>query len=274
MGMKEIPWDHKIFKSEAFLEDQNKFSLILQNLSSPDLELYSDEESYIFCRGNRQWPVWIWTKDNFDGEKIGEIKTGIFRYLIEGQRVKFTCKKEIYALLAESFDKICPEDYFEMGFLLCQETKKPRECDGKLDIPRSEEREILAKYWYEDCKEMEGVEPVPMERAQAAVDSLLEKGSLLILRNAEDKIVCMANYNITGEQARVSTVYTPPQERRKGYAANLIYHITNRLLADGKVPLLYTDYHYVPSNQAYKNVGYQDMGVLINFYLNNVKTVF
>ena len=42
------------------------FSLILKNLLSPDLELYSDEENYIICRGSKKWPTWIWTKDNFD----------------------------------------------------------------------------------------------------------------------------------------------------------------------------------------------------------------
>ena len=265
--MKEISGEHSIFKSEEFLKDQYKFALIFQNLPSPDLELYSDEESYIFCRGSRQWPVWIWTKDGFDKRKIGEIEEGICRYLIEGQRVKYTCKKEIYISLAErGFDKLCSEDYFEMGFLLCRKTKKPQECDGYFDIPRKEEWEILAKYYHEDCKEMEGVKPISMEQARADIDSLCEDDSLFILRNLEDKIVSMANCRITGEKAKVGMVYTPPQERCKGYAANLIYHITNRLLADGRVPLLYTDYHYLPSNRAYQNAGYEDMGVLINFY--------
>ncbi|MDE7327777.1 MAG: hypothetical protein K2N63_16115 [Lachnospiraceae bacterium] len=265
--MREISKDHSIFKSDKFLKDQYMFSLILQNLSSQDLELYSDEESYIFCRGKKQCPVWIWTKDGIDRRKIGELKEGILRYLIEGQRVKYTCKKEIYDLLAEcGSDKFSLHDYFEMGFLICRETKKPRDCDGWFDSARKEEREVLAKYRFQALMEMEGVQPVPLEQAQADVDLLLEEGSFFVLRNPEGEIVCMANWRITGEQARVTGVYTPPQNRRKAYAANLIWHITNRLLSDGRVPLLYTDYHYAPSNQAYKNAGYEDMGKLINFY--------
>jgi predicted GNAT family acetyltransferase len=55
------------------------------------------------------------------------------------------------------------------------------------------------------------------------------------------------------------------EERKKGYAANLIYLLTNDLLERGFVPLLYTDYHYIPSNKAYINAGYEDEGILINF---------
>lgn len=40
-------------------------------------------------------------------------------------------------------------------------------------------------------------------------------------------------------KSKIGMVYTPPQERRKGYAANLIDHMMNRLLADGRVSLIY-----------------------------------
>ena len=66
----------------------------------------------------------------------------------------------------------------------------------------------------------------------------------------------MVSYGVADNQARLNHVYTPPEERQKGYAANLIYLMTNELLDKGLVPLLYTDYNYIPSNKAYINVGY------------------
>ena len=41
--------------------------------------------------------------------------------------------------------------------------------------------------------------------------------------------------------------------------------MTNDLLSRNLVPLLYTDYNYIPSNKAYTNAGYEDTGILINF---------
>lgn len=264
--MKKIDAENKIFLSEAFQKDKYKFSLILKNLPSPDLELYSDEKNYIICRGAKKYPTWIWTKDNFEKDKISEIEELIKMYLTGNDKDKFTCKKEIYDLLIErKFENLNLDDYFEMGFLICNQTIKPKECDGQMAIPSETDKETLIKYWYDDSKEMNGMEPITMEQAKEDVDKFINEGNFYILKNPENKIVCMASYNLTDNQARISHVYTPSEERKKGYASNLIYLMTNEILAKGYVPLLYTDYNYIPSNKAYINVGYEDAGILINF---------
>ena len=71
---KAIKPDNAIFKTQEFQKDKYKFHVILKNLPSPELEIYSDEESYIVCRGSKKWPTWIWASDNFDKSKIGEIE--------------------------------------------------------------------------------------------------------------------------------------------------------------------------------------------------------
>lgn len=71
--------------------------------------------------------------------------------------------------------------------------------------------------------------------------------------------------------ARVAGVYTKDDQRGKGYAANLIYELTNKLLLDNYHVSLYTNYNYIPSNKAYKNVGYVDKDVLINFSCSKEK---
>lgn len=270
--MKKIDADNKIFLSDDFQKDKYKFNLILQNLPSPDLELYSDEKNYIICRGSKKWPTWIWTKDNFDKTKVSEIESLIKMYLTGNDKDKFTCKKELYELLLErNFESINLDDYFEMGFLICKETIKPKECDAKLSIVTDADKETLVKYWYEDNQEMNGVNPISIEQVEEDVEKFLKSDKFYVLRNSKKKIVCMASYSLTNNQAKISHVYTPLEERKKGYAANLIYLITNDILAKGYTPLLYTDYNYIPSNKAYINVGYKDTGILINFSCSKEK---
>lgn len=269
---KVIEPDNKIFQSNEFQKDKYKFNLILQNLPSPDLELYSDEENYIICRGSKKWPTWIWTKDNFDKATITEIEELIIKYLTDNERDKFTCKKELYDMLVErDFYNLNKEDYFEMGFLICHKTIKPKSCDGVLSKPTEEDRNTLEKYWHDDSMEMNGVDPITMEQAKQDVDKFLKDDYFYLLRNPQNKIVCMANYSITDNQAKISHVYTPMEERKKAYAANLIYFMTNDLLSKGLIPLLYTDYNYIPSNKAYINAGYEDTGILINFSCSKEK---
>ena len=272
--MKRVDKNSSVFKLSEFVQDQYKFNIILKNLDSPTLELYSDEENYVICRGSKKWPTWIWTKDNFNINKMDEIEELIRLYLTDEEKTKFTCKKELYYLLVErGFEELNLEDYFEMGFLICRETKKPKMCDGVLDIPNQSDKDVLVKYWYDDSHEMNGVEPITLEQAKSDVEDFIKSGTFYVLRNNDNKIVCMAGYGMTGNQAKLSHVYTPIEERGKGYAANLIYHMTNDLLEKGFVPLLYTDYNYIPSNKAYINAGYEDTGILINFSCSKEKRI-
>ena len=264
--MKQINSNNKIFLDKEFQKDKYKFNLILRSLSSSELEVYSDEENYIICRGAKNLPTWIWTKDNFDKNKIDEIEKLIKIYLTNKDKDKFTCKKELYDLLiSRNFKKINKDDYFEMGFLICNKTLKPKECDGTISCPTEEDKEILTKYWYDDSQEMNGAEPISIEQAKEDVEEFLKSDKFYLLRNENGKIVCMASYSLTVNQAKISHAYKPVEERKKGYAANLIYLITNKLLENGYIPLLYTDYNYIASNKAYINAGYENKGILINF---------
>lgn len=271
--MKLINPDNKIFSSYEFQKDKYKFYLISLNLKSESVMLYSDEENYVICRGAVGLPTWIWTKDNFDISKLDEIKTAMNLYLTDANKDKFTCKKELYDLLVNTgYDYLNSADYFEMGTLFCRETKQPKKCDGYITTPTLEEKSILVKYWYDDSQEMNGVSPISMEQAEVDIQKMLDSNKFYIWKNSADKIVCMANYSEVDGQAKLSHVYTPIDERGKGYAANLIYSMTNDLLQQGLVPLLYTDYNYIPSNKAYINAGYEDTGILINFSCSKEKT--
>lgn len=270
--MKPITSNNKIFLSDEFQKDKYKFYIISLNLKSESVMLYSDEENYVICRGAEGLPTWVWTKDGFDVSKLEEITTVMNLYLTDADKDKFTCKKELYELLVNTgYDKLNTDDYFEMGTLFCRETKLPRKCDGYITVPTQDEKTILVKYWYDDCQEMNGVTPISMEQAEEDVQRMIESQKFYVWKNENDKIVCMANYSVVDDQAKINHVYTPVEERAKGYAANLIYAVTNNLLNQGLVPLLYTDYNYVPSNRAYIDAGYEDTGILINFSCSKEK---
>ena len=270
--IKKINQNNKIFQSEAYLKDRTKFHVIAKNFASPDLLLYSDEETYIVCRGKIGWPTWIWTIDNFPNEKLEELKEVLEFYLTDTEKDKFTCKKELYQqLLKSGFDKLNTEDYFEMGSLYCKNVKKPKDCDGAMSKPLDSEKELLTKYWYEDSIEMEGVDSISLEQARADIEAMFDSGNLFIWRNPDNKIVSMVYYKTIGQEACLNHVYTPKEERGKGYAANLIYSLTKELLNKGLIPLLYTDYNYPASNKAYINAGYEETGILINFSCSKEK---
>lgn len=260
--MKIINKSNDIFKSKEFICDKYMFNIIYRNLNSPTLKLYSDEVNYIFCQGATHLPTWIWTKDGFDKSVVEELLCLIKENLSCEGCNKFTCKRELYDLLK---DKINTDNYFEMGFLLCEKVIKPKECNAKFYLAREDDKNTLIQHCLDSHNEMNGVDKLSLEEAVNDIERLLKDEHLYVLKNNMGKIVSMAAYSIIDNQAKITHVYTPKEERNKGYAANVIYYLTKYLLEKGYVVLLYSDYRYSPSNKAYINVGYEDRGILINF---------
>lgn len=262
--IKKIKPDNKIFDSYEFQKDKYEFFIILQNLKSETLELYSDEENYILCRGDVKWPTWIWTKDNFNSSLLKEIEEAIdlYRLVVD---TRFTCKKELYNLLKKDNYKFLGDYYFEMGYLVCNQTVKPKTTDGKCVLATEDDKDILINFIYNESREISDIKELSLEEAKDNVEKKLNMGTYYIWKNNKEEIVAQASYKILAGNAKITGVYTLPEERGKGYAANLIYNLTSKVLEEGNHVSLYTDYNYIPSNKAYKNVGYVTEDILINF---------
>lgn len=263
--IKKIDGENLIFKTDEFIRDKYKFYIALKILSDKSSIIYSNEKDYVIMQSDSNRPIWIWTKNDIESTMINEIVEAINLYYKHDSKI--TCKKEFYDLLLKyNNDLIDADKYFEMGTLYCSKTTQPKTCDGYMEIATIKDLDVIADYWYRDNLETEDMS-MNIERAKADAKEMIESGTTYILKNKDNKIVCMASYNQILDVAKINHVYTPTEERRKGYCANLIYELSNMLLSKGITPMLYTDYNYIPSNRSYMNAGYVKDGVLVSFYL-------
>jgi predicted GNAT family acetyltransferase len=70
--------------------------------------------------------------------------------------------------------------------------------------------------------------------------------------------VSLTGYSVFGTGARIGPVYTPPSRRGRGYASNLVAHVSaERLAAGAAACFLYTDLANATSNRIYTDVGYR-----------------
>lgn len=252
--------ENTLKKIESYEKDKDKFYLL--NLISETVGklLSSDNATYIIGRSRVGLPTWIWTLDDIEKVNLESLENDLKKYIEESEN-KITCKKELYDKLKERYET---SDYFEMGFLLCKKLKDVTLSNGFLDKPNYGDKVTLAKYWQANCKEMYQ-EEFPFEKALEEAEHFLDLGTFYVWRNAQGRAVSMASYSTVEDQAKITHVFTPKEERKKGYCKSLVYCLTKSLLEKELVPLLYTDYHYKPSNEAYKKVGYEPQGYLVNF---------
>ncbi len=262
---KWIKPNNNIFQNSVFLKDKYLFNTIFYALDSPNLVLYSDEENYLLCRGDTTWPTYIWTKDKLEKKYVKEIEELIEKYYLT-DNCKFTCKKELYDYLIEDkFPYINLKETYEMNCLKCSKLIKPKDKEVERLGLTKEDIKTIAEYWYQDTLETKDPEVITKKQALEDAEFWYRDKNFNIIKDHNNKIVSMAYYTINNDVSIISHVYTPKEERRKGYASKLIFSITKELLEKEIIPLLYTKRKYLPANKAYQKIGYKEEGYLVNF---------
>lgn len=252
--MKQINTNNPFLQNNSFLKDIYKFSLIGHNLGLDETQIYSDEASYIFVLGKNHKPIWVWTIDNITEEKIIEIKNCIEYFSYNGL-TSFVCKESVYSKLNAMYDNLKIEEI--SGCYICYDPIKPKDCAGYLEKIREEDRNIITQMWYADCVEANPENHISYELAEKFTSRFLESGTFYVWKDSNDKIVSMVDYTLVNNYAEIAHAYTVPEERGKGCMAKSVYELTKIIIKNGYIPVLSTDYNYVPSNKCYQNVGYQ-----------------
>ena len=140
-------------------------------------------------------------------------------------------------------------------FQLSRVTNESRAA-GRLREPTLYDEALLREWRAAFSMEAEG-----MDREQAEKDAALplRKSRHLLLWEVEGAAVSMAGYSgQTPNGIRVAWVYTPPDNRGKGFAGACVAALSQKLLDDGrKFCFLYTDLANPVSNHVYQKIGYE-----------------
>ena len=127
---------------------------------------------------------------------------------------------------------------------------------GRLREPSQSDEALMRKWRAAFSIDAEG-----MDADEAAKQAALPmpKSRHLMLWEVEGSAVSMAGYaGPTPNGIRVAWVYTPPENRGKGFAGACVAALSQKLLDDGrKFCFLYTDLANPISNHVYQKIGYE-----------------
>jgi GNAT superfamily N-acetyltransferase len=155
---------------------------------------------------------------------------------------------------------------FELGELV-----EPRPVAGRLRPARLEELRVVAT-WYDafmvDADEQAGREPGESPHESPSDDELarrIDGGRIFVWVDEDDVPV-----NVTAATApafgvsRIGPVYTPKDQRGRGYASACVYAVSRLLRESGERPCLFTDQANPTSNKIYEAIGYRPVVDMAN----------
>ena len=133
----------------------------------------------------------------------------------------------------------------------------PRPAPGTLRLPRADERDLLVA-WMEAFVAEAGLIGAP--QAGPMVDARLRRDALLVWDDGQPVSMIGLTPRVAGV-VRIGPVYTPPPQRRRGYAGSAVAAGSRRALAEGAERcMLFTDLANPTSNKIYAEVGYRRIG--------------
>jgi hypothetical protein len=126
---------------------------------------------------------------------------------------------------------------------------------GTLRVVDPSERDLAVEWVLAFARE--ALPDAPTGDVAEGVDRHLSRGTLYFWDDGAPVTMC-ADAGSSGSIARINSVYTPPERRRRGYATAAVAALTRRLLEGGRrYCCLYTDLANPTSNSVYWRIGYR-----------------
>jgi len=130
----------------------------------------------------------------------------------------------------------------------------PSGVDGSALRAGVEHRDLVRAWYLAFADEANAIGPRNHDGADAAVDG---GGCWLWLDESGAPVSLAARRPVMGGSARIGPVYTPPEDRGRGYGSAVTAAATRDILGDGAIPVLFTDLANPTSNKIYQLLGYR-----------------
>lgn len=249
--------------------DKYTFSVLIRILAGQCALTLIESEKLVICHSTPPYPVWVWLSSNASKDQKERA------YSLSKEHFDF--KKHRFNLshsLSEYFIERGKEDgidfQVEMNMLAysCESPIEPkRKADGFLEVASQKDLDEVTNFIKTFHVEIDmdiHNEEVYKQRAQEYINTK----TFFFWNNNQKRVACCL-YREMETQCSIACVFTANDQRRSGYASNLVYSVSKLIVEKGKTPTLYTDADYSASNSCYTQIGFELRGALCEIGCGN-----
>ncbi|WP_243523464.1 GNAT family N-acetyltransferase [Bacillus pseudomycoides] len=182
-------------------------------------------------------------------------------------------EKRVVKQLAEEMAKLEQKKFsirMNQGVYELKKVKKKWDEHGVFRQVNNGELPLIEKWVYQFCEDVHL--PTTEENAKQTAHTLVSTNRLFGWE-VDGKLVSIAAITRpTKSNITVNFVYTPKEERKKGYASHCVAALSQRMLNRGyKTTTLYTDLANPTSNKIYQEIGYELIMESILIFLETIE---
>lgn len=243
----------------------NLFEMIKENSRA---FIATDDATYIFAENSRRTPTWLYLKSKPEGKTFDELVSLVSGMVKLNALFKINCRddyaRELLDAVSEGTNvKYAPE--MNMEVYSCSKLIPQERVDGRMISPREEHREILKEFVVGMVRDSAGL-VFGEDDSEKFTSALLSSQHFFLWENGDGRIVSMAKIaHKTATHARLNAIFTDTEKRGKDYTKMLLSSLTASLLDENVIPLIYTDRNDADKNEAYRKLGYKQVGEITQF---------
>jgi predicted GNAT family acetyltransferase len=149
-------------------------------------------------------------------------------------------------------------EYMDQIIYVLKKVLMPPPIAGELRFAAKEDVPRIAEWILAFSKSaLPKAEQISEPDALAQAKELVRAGRMAFW-TVKGKPVAQASFSGTDNVARINRVYTPPENRGRGYASAIVAHLSQLQLDKGKkMCCLYADARNTVSNSIYRKIGYE-----------------
>ena len=219
----------------------------------------NNDKTELIILNRKPWHLLFYSPTNNRTDELFEFAAKEV-YKIDKDILGVNGDKELARKFAKYYCKEANIEYevqTEMRILLLEKIIKAK-MNEEITFRKAQltDKLILIRYLKEFMKEALD-EEITDEEAEKKFETYMEKGYYVLEKKG--KIVSQAALLRDIKKGKcVSAVYTPKEERNKGYAYNLVYRVSEDAFRNGaEYCVLYTDDTNPISNHVYEKIGYE-----------------
>lgn len=254
--------EDKILSKEPFLNYEVQFNLFHCISEGKELTALKTIDNNAIALQNPGHPMWLWINESLEKPMIDKIINSLGNKLKEDKLCGISGKPEFVKVFAEQYSKILGASNkisLSMESYECKKAIKPKKVPGKLIKAELKHLDIVAEFWEGFVFDCFGISVI-REKQISGVKSMIEFGNLY-LWEVDNTICGMVNIAHKSQKyARINNVYTPLEQRKKGYASAMVSEVCSILIKEGLTPMLYADVTNDDSNKVYKTIGFIERG--------------
>lgn len=235
--------------------DRLAFSLLERILENGRPLILSDGEKCLLAQTDVTSPAWVWTRSDVPAETLEELLLALTALHSQGRLPSVVSKAGVSSLIVSAFegriqsrgtlsayrlDSFCP--YAAEGELVPGNAVSPETAGELIRLLAASAGERIS---YETQRDMGR--------------QFTQNANAYAWKTPDGCIASVAKIAFSsGKYADIHSVFTREELRNRGYAKALLTELCRRILEEGKTPMLYADRNYVPSNRAYRQLGFSE----------------